>query len=404
MDVIYQRHLLDRSLTTPARLAGSAMAGATNKRSREEAELDIGSPTLLTTAEDVMSHSSKVGFLRDQLLVSLGNAKGEAKETLRTTINGFFDAYLVLSNSFLFRLGQDNALESVKQSLDAVQSRAPTDSYANIAAHSVTKRSIFPDRIALDRGKPFPISSGTRIIIGPKEEAKTNFSSAKDTRDKFFRSVDPVKLQLKTKHVNFSTNNSIVLEADNANAETLRGCPELAEAGLEIKPDIKMNPRIIIHGIPVEYTSEEIMESLLQLNLPTFNRDDVKIVSLYPARQKKHRSCIVEIKPECRKVLEKNNSVYIKWLSCSFADHISVLQCFKCLQFGHKASECRNPARCSHCAGEHTSESCQSKEINRCHNCVLAKCQDFKHSAFDKSKCSLLRKRIERKARNISYG
>ncbi|OXU27534.1 hypothetical protein TSAR_001617 [Trichomalopsis sarcophagae] len=46
------------------------MAGATNKRFQDETELDA--------AKDVMKQTSRIGFFRDQLLVSLGNAKGEA--------------------------------------------------------------------------------------------------------------------------------------------------------------------------------------------------------------------------------------------------------------------------------------------------------------------------------------
>ena len=77
------------------------------------------------------------------------------------------------------------------------------------------------------------------------------------------------------------------------------------------------------------------------------------MVFMYPARDKKHRSCIIEIKPECRKMLENTLRLQNSWHSCRFTNHISILQCYKCLQFGHKAVDCKGSFRCGHCAAEH---------------------------------------------------
>lgn len=371
------------------------MAGATapvrQKRSSNAAGLDYFCPCL--TADQVALQAEDISGYRDQLLTSLGNAKSEKKDMLRKAINGICDAYLNLSNAYMYKLGQEMSVEA--------NSKLSTPSYANAVKH---KAPITANKIALDRGKPIPISTGTRVVIGPSDNAKAEFTSARDTKEKFLKSVNPVKLRLHTKRINFTGNNSIVLETDKIDVDKLRNCPELKDAGLEIKPETKLNPRIIVHGIPVEYTKEDIAESILELNLPDFTQDDVKIVSLYPPKQKTHRSCIVEVTSECRKALERLPSIYIKWQSCKFADHISVLQCFKCLKFGHKAATCTNKANCSSCAGSHASENCTSEDTICCYNCLNAKMSVMNHSAYDKSKCPLLRKRIERKAGSINYG
>ena len=91
-----------------------------------------------------------------------------------------------------------------------------------------------------------------------------------------------------------------------------------------MKPDKKSNPRIIVHDIPVQYKDAEIIRSILDLNLRSFSTDIVKMVFMYPARDKKHRFCIIEIKPECRKILENTSRLQILWQSCRFADHVSI--------------------------------------------------------------------------------
>ena len=140
--------------------------------------------------------------------------------------------------------------------------------------------------------------------------------------------------------------------------------------------------------------------------MPDCNPDGVKVISLYPAANKKHWSCIIELSPEVRKALENVSRLYIKWLSCRFADHASVLQPFKCLKFGHKAVDCKGDFICSYCAGTHDTKSCKKRKdgVARCFNCTSAGFQSVSHSACDKSKCPLLKIRIERKISKIDYG
>ena len=108
------------------------------------------------------------------------------------------------------------------------------------------------------------------MVIGPLDTAIENFSSAKDTKEALLKSLDPVQLGIKTKRINLTANNSVVLIADDINIEALRTNAALSAAGLEVKLDEKLNPRIV-HDIPVEYEAAEIIRSILDLNLTSFS-------------------------------------------------------------------------------------------------------------------------------------
>lgn len=401
------------------------------KRSREE---DV-SGEILTIAE-VQEIISDVNKKRDDVLHYIGTEKvSKDRKKLSDFASEISNALTKLSSAYLSKLAAEsvattceravyracNSIDNAVKQLITMPNNSENASYANVttrysggqgsglsfgaAKKLAQKPAIFSDMVTLDRAKPIPISSATRFVVGPIDSVKNDFISAKQTKEVFVKSLDPVKLKLKTKRINYTVNNAIVVEAENVDLNGLRECPDLLDAGLEVKEDEKLDPRIIVHGIPVEYTKEEILQSFVELNLPEHHLQDAKIVSLFPARDKTHRSCIIEIKPSCRKVLQNLSRVYIKWLSCRFADHISVLQCFKCLKFGHKAAACKNSVHCSHCAGDHDSSKCSTDDrVPRCYNCVSAKISNVSHEAFDKTKCSLLRSRLERKSSRVNYG
>ncbi|XP_014209269.1 uncharacterized protein LOC106639941 [Copidosoma floridanum] len=68
----------------------------------------------------------------------------------------------------------------------------------------------------------------------------------------------------------------------------------LKDLDLEIKTMPKFLPRILINSIPVEYTKDEIHKYLMAQNLNEFKSDEVKIVYMYLAKNKKHSSFILE--------------------------------------------------------------------------------------------------------------
>ena len=54
-----------------------------------------------------------------------------------------------------------------------------------------------------------------------------------------------------------------------------------------------------------------------------------------------------------------------------FCKESRILQCFNCQKYGHVGRVCRNPTRCGHCAGPHSSRDCttQGKMQKKCASC-----------------------------------
>lgn len=51
-------------------------------------------------------------------------------------------------------------------------------------------------------------------------------------------------------------------------------------------------------------------------------------------------------------------------------DDFNILQCFKCLAYGHSAKNCNSPLSCKNCAGEHHHKDCTNQDQHRCANCI----------------------------------
>ncbi|KAL0278103.1 UNVERIFIED_CONTAM: hypothetical protein PYX00_000015 [Menopon gallinae] len=70
--------------------------------------------------------------------------------------------------------------------------------------------------------------------------------------------------------------------------------------------------------------------------------------------------------PEALKKLESQTAgkLHIGYTRCRFERHVSVLRCFKCTGFGHKAADCRRPE-------EEPSERKKHTDSGKCCSCVL---------------------------------
>lgn len=79
-------------------------------------------------------------------------------------------------------------------------------------------------------------------------------------------------------------------------------------------------------------------------------------------------------------------------------EHVEILQCLKCLSFGHLAGSCKGSVHCRRCAEAHLSAECPTPTTIKCFNCVAANKKGAKYKASHSStdaRCPVRKERIE---------
>ena len=104
----------------------------------------------------------------------------------------------------------------------------------------------------------------------------------------------------------------------------------------------------------------------------------------------KRNTAIVKVSQEIRRIMVKENRIYIDMTSLRVRDHFLPLQCFACQAYGHKqgSPECSRKDSeknvCLYCAGDHASKTCEFKkkpELHKCKNCLTSSNPAHKENA-----------------------
>lgn len=162
--------------------------------------------------------------------------------------------------------------------------------------------------------------------------------------------------------------------------------------------------KVILSGLPeikVEHIKASVHEQLkvLPTNIVMFNTKSTnKLYLLHFNATEANLKTLQEIKYICHHV--------IKWLPYT-PKRSGPTQCYRCLMYGHGASQCNRFTACMLCAGTHITKECTThvnndNAIYKCFNCWSAKVKD-NHKAND-AKCPFREKYEEARdnARNKS--
>ncbi|CAB0032476.1 unnamed protein product [Trichogramma brassicae] len=178
--------------------------------------------------------------------------------------------------------------QSAKSSAESTCCRSSQRSYARATSDGAPKGDIV-NVVFVSRSRPITIKKSSRIIVGPKQSEEANMRDAPAVKAALVRSVYPVILGGRVERVHYGRGATVVIEGEGLCAGTFSACPELAAAGLEVKSSSLLDPRLIVHGVPVELTGDKIGECIKQ-DMP--GTSPIKIIYLYPAGNKKQRSCV----------------------------------------------------------------------------------------------------------------
>ncbi|XP_064071608.1 uncharacterized protein LOC113402094 [Vanessa tameamea] len=152
------------------------------------------------------------------------------------------------------------------------------------------------------------------------------------------------------------------------------------------------NPLIKIRNVMSYLKDDEIIEHIRAQNKKLFQDlpgEEALLKIRYRKRTRNALQChiILEVSPPLHKRMLDMGSVHIAIQKRDVEDQSPLVQCAKCLGFGHTKTMCKESSQyCNYCGGAHSWQECRTRQEDRpptCKNCKEIKTQDiFPHVAF----------------------
>ncbi|XP_048484022.1 uncharacterized protein LOC125490052 [Plutella xylostella] len=241
---------------------------------------------------------------------------------------------------------------------------------------------------------PPPPRPNHTLIISSSDQNQTGDNLI----DRIAVALDTKKTGAKVDRIRKAKNQKVVLSCGTSEDLNLIHKRVQMDKGLRVQVAKAGNPLIIIKDVLKVHTDAEIVEHLLAQNKQLLQGQDLKECTMKVRYRKKARNThechpVLEVSPLAHKRLIEAGKVYIGLQRRPVADQSPLVQCTKCLGFGHTKAICRETEDlCSHCGGKHTWEKCQVR-LDRlpptCKNCSASangERNDLSHNAFS-SEC-----------------
>jgi hypothetical protein len=201
-----------------------------------------------------------------------------------------------------------------------------------------------------------------------------------------------LKKNINLKHLKMGINSlkktskkSVIVKFDNVEDKNIMKREVEKVNDLIAVEEIKRNPLIVFRGIVKGISETELNECLNTQNSKLKLTEPIKI-----KYKKRHRNSLLsdivcQVSPVNWRALTNIEIVYIGYQRIRVEDISPLIQCFKCLKFGHIHSSCsQEHSVCAFCAQNHDSRECKKDGVTKvCVNCRNHKRTEVEHSAFD---------------------
>lgn len=149
------------------------------------------------------------------------------------------------------------------------------------------------------------------------------------------------------------------------------------DAGLVVAANKKKGTRVLIRGVHMQISPDDLMNDLYNMNLKDECADiesfkkKVYLISKPWTSSDKTTDVVIEGATNLMNKLTGIGRIYSKWFSFRVVELDAVPCCYRCLSFDHRVRDCRLKKEvCRRCGDEgHQARNCM-KEI-RCRNCAF---------------------------------
>lgn len=184
----------------------------------------------------------------------------------------------------------------------------------------------FGAEVHVSRGPTVELTDTTSFIVVPDYKHADKYASSQATMETLCKVFKPSDCRLRVNKISFASNNGVRIEAFSPDIERIKAHPGIATAGLVMQENLKINPKLIMHGIPADMSADEIMEELIAQNLNNDHGNELKVIYIFPLKQnKRSTSCVLEVSPAIRNVLLGGRRIFLRYAVCTFANYIRIL-------------------------------------------------------------------------------
>ena len=162
-------------------------------------------------------------------------------------------------------------------------------------------------------------------------------------------------------------------------------------AGLKIQEAVNRDPLVMLADVLSYNTDDDVAGAILKQNqhlLGELKKDEVRVAVKYRKRARNPHEChvVVQVSPPVYQILTRAGRAHIDLQRVRVYDQTPLVQCTKCLGFGHGRKHCTGKDDlCSHCGDAHLRAECPSHlagEPPKCCNCKKAGHDNLAHNAF----------------------
>lgn len=147
--------------------------------------------------------------------------------------------------------------------------------------------------------------------------------------------------------------------------------------------------------------SEEILVQIIEQN-PWLKDIQIKVEQFYVTTTSKgetYKNLIISTDLKSHKILLKRGSIVFGFAESKIYEYINLLQCNRCLRYGHFARDCTFQASCKKCTLNHNTRECTAegpmKNI-KCVNCISANTRGALYSTRHRPTDERCQSRLER--------
>ena len=137
-------------------------------------------------------------------------------------------------------------------------------------------------------------------------------------------------------------------------------------AGLKIQEAVNRDPLVMLADVLSYNTDDDVARAILKQNqhlLGELKKEEVRVAVKYRKRARSPHEChvVVQVSPPVWQILTRAGRAHIDLQRVRVYDQTPLVQCTKCLGFGHGRKYCTGKDDlCSHCGDAHLRAECPS--------------------------------------------